>query len=132
MRVNLTLVVSGASGKERACQCGRGDIRNVGSTPGLIPWRRAWQPTPVLVPGESRGQRSLGGYSPWSRKESATESDLQRTSLDIGMGWEGVGRVLCVSEDLWVQLVGPLGSFTPGTVLLIYPHISWFLLYLSF
>ena len=25
-----------------------------------------------------------------------------------GMGWEGVGRVLCVSEDLWVQLVGPL------------------------
>ena len=49
-----------------------------------------------------------------------------------GMGWEGVGRVLCVSEDLWVQLVGPLESFTPGTVLLIYPHIARFLLYLSF
>ena len=72
--VNLILVVSGASGKERACQCRRRDIRDVGSTPGLIPWRRAWQPTPVLVPGESRGQRSLGGYSPWSRKESATEA----------------------------------------------------------
>ena len=26
---------------------------------GKIPWRRAWQPTPVLLPGESHGQRSL-------------------------------------------------------------------------
>ena len=29
-----------------------------------IPWRRAWQPTPVFLPGESCGQRSLVGYSP--------------------------------------------------------------------
>ena len=35
-----------------------------------IPWRRKWQPTPVLLPGESHGQRSLVGYSPWGRKES--------------------------------------------------------------
>jgi len=28
------------------------------------PWRRAWQPTPVLFPGVSHGQRSLVGYSP--------------------------------------------------------------------
>ena len=28
-----------------------------------IPWRRAWQPTPVFLPGESHGQRSLAGYS---------------------------------------------------------------------
>ena len=27
-------------------------------------WRRKWQPTPVLLPGESRGQRSLAGHSP--------------------------------------------------------------------
>ena len=31
-------------------------------------WRRKWQPTPVLLPGESLGQRSLAGYSPWGRK----------------------------------------------------------------
>ena len=31
---------------------------------GKIPWRRAWQPTPVFLPGESHGQRSLVGYSP--------------------------------------------------------------------
>ena len=29
-----------------------------------LPWRRAWQPTPVFLPGESHGQRSLGGCSP--------------------------------------------------------------------
>ena len=30
-----------------------------------IPWRREWQPTPVFLAGESHGQRSLAGYSPW-------------------------------------------------------------------
>ena len=37
-----------------------------------ILWRRAWQLTPVLLPGESHGQRSLVGYSPWGHKESDT------------------------------------------------------------
>ena len=37
---------------------------------GKIPWRREWLPTPVLLPGEFQGQRSLAGYSPWDRKES--------------------------------------------------------------
>ena len=37
---------------------------------GQIPWRRAWQPTPVFLPGESHGQRSLADYSPWGHKES--------------------------------------------------------------
>ena len=37
-----------------------GDVRDIGSIPGFgkIPWRRAWQPTPVFLPGESHGQRS--------------------------------------------------------------------------
>ena len=30
-----------------------------------IIWKRAWQPTPVFLPGESHGQRSMAGYSPW-------------------------------------------------------------------
>ena len=48
---------------------------NVGD-PGSIPeWGRSpgegkWQPTPVLLPGESHGGRSLVGYSPWGPKES--------------------------------------------------------------
>jgi hypothetical protein len=35
---------------------------------GKIPWRRERQPTPVFLPGESQGQRSLVGYSPWGHK----------------------------------------------------------------
>ena len=35
----------------------------------FILWRRKWQPTPVLLPGESHGQRSLAGCSPWGRTE---------------------------------------------------------------
>ena len=37
---------------------------------GMIHWRREWQPTPVFLPGEFHGQRSLAGYSPWCHKES--------------------------------------------------------------
>ena len=42
-----------------------GDIIDMGLIPvsGRFPWRRAWQPTPVFLPGESHGQRSLVGYS---------------------------------------------------------------------
>ena len=42
----------------------------------LATWRRKWQPTPVFWPGESHGQRSLVGYSPWGRKESDTTERL--------------------------------------------------------
>ena len=51
-----------------------GDIREAGFNPwvGQISWRRAWQPTPVFLLGESHGQRSLAGYSPWDHKESDT------------------------------------------------------------
>ena len=33
-----------------------------------IPWRRKWQPTPVILPEKSDGQRNLAGYSPWDCK----------------------------------------------------------------
>ena len=62
----------GSVGKESTCNAG--DIGDIGSIPGLgrFPWRRAWQPNPVFLPGESYGQRSLAGYSPWGYKESDT------------------------------------------------------------
>ena len=41
-----------------------------------IPWRRAWQSTPVFLPGESHGQKSLVGYSLWGPKESDTTKRL--------------------------------------------------------
>ena len=45
------------------------------------PWRRAWQPTPVLLPGESHGQRSLEGYSSWGRKELDTTEEMHENNL---------------------------------------------------
>ena len=39
-------------------------------------WRRKRQPTPVFLPGESHGRRSLVGYSPWGREESDTTERL--------------------------------------------------------
>ena len=39
-------------------------------------WRRQWHPTPVLLPGKSRGRRSLVGCSPWGRSESDTTERL--------------------------------------------------------
>ena len=61
------------SGKQLICQCKR-----CGFNPwvGKILWRRAWQPTPVLLPGEFHGQRSLASYSPWGCKESDTTERL--------------------------------------------------------
>ena len=69
----------GTSGEEPACQC-----RRRGSDPWVskIPWRRAWQPTPVVLPGESHGQRSLADYSPQSRRESETTEALWHTGSD--------------------------------------------------
>ena len=62
----------GTSGKEPASQCRR--CKSLGFDPwvGKIPWRRAWQLTAVFLSGESHGQRSLGGYSPWGCKELDT------------------------------------------------------------
>ena len=46
-----------------------------GQSLGQIPWRRKWEPTPVFLSGESHGQRSLAGYSPWDHEElDATET----------------------------------------------------------
>ena len=43
---------------------------------GKIPWRRAWQPTPIFLPREFHGQRRLAGCSPWGCKELDTTEQL--------------------------------------------------------
>ena len=64
----------GAGGKDPACQCRRHKRRGFCPWAGKIPRRRAWQPTPVFLPGESQGQRILVGYSPWDTTEQLTFS----------------------------------------------------------
>ena len=61
---------SGARGEEPICQCWNHKRPRFYPCVGRIPWRRAWQPTPIFLPGESRGQRSLASYSPLGRKGS--------------------------------------------------------------
>ena len=68
-----------ASGEEPACQCRRCKRHRFDPWVGKIPWRTAWQPTPVFLPGESNGQRSLVGYSPWGHKESDQSNLAQHT-----------------------------------------------------
>ena len=46
---------------------------------GRIPWRRPWQPTPLSSPGESHGQRSPVGCSPWGGRESDTTEATEHT-----------------------------------------------------
>ena len=50
----------------------------------MIPWRREWQPTPIFLPGESHGQRSLAGYSPRGLKELDM---TERLALSLSLGF---------------------------------------------
>ena len=83
---------SGVSDKESAYQCRR--CRRYGFHPqvGEIPWRRAWHPTPVFLPGESHEQRSLAGYSPWGHKELDITECLSNFLLSEGTGDPRVER----------------------------------------
>ena len=67
--VGGSLVKKKKKKKKPVCQC-----RRHGFDPWSrkIPWRRKWQPTLVFLPGKSRGQRSLVGYSEWGHKELDT------------------------------------------------------------
>ena len=73
-------------------QCGRPGLN---PWVGKIPWRRKWQSTPVLLPGESHGWRSLVSYSPRGCKESDTTEQLHLTSPHLNATranagvWEG-------------------------------------------
>ena len=80
---------------------------SVQSQIGKIPWRRAWQPTPVFLPGEFHGQRSLAGYSP-SR---------------VGLDWAEKSTSLGRNQPVWLRLTlrtapelflqGPLPAASP-------------------
>ena len=71
----LTGSPGGARGKEPACQRRRQKRHRVGK----IPWRRKWQPTPVLLPGESHGQSNPAGCSPWVTQSRTRLSDSALT-----------------------------------------------------
>ena len=71
--------LGGSCGKESENQCRR---HKFNPWVWKIPWRRKWQPTPVFLPGESHGQTSLEGYSPWGHKESDRTEQLNNNKLN--------------------------------------------------
>ena len=83
----------------------QGMRRNFDAWIRKIPWRRAWQRTPVFLLGESQGQRSLAGYSPWGCKESdmteVTQHSLQMPPAEL---WKSY-MILAVPTNLQCQLV---------------------------
>ena len=74
----------------------------MGSIPGSRrssgEWK--WQPTPVLSPGESHGQMSLVGYSPWGHKDSDTTEQL--SSIHPSQIW--------IVVQMWLQQPNWLNS----------------------
>ena len=76
-KAEIRLFPNSSVAKVSTCQCRRCMFH-----PWVrkIPWRRKWQPTPVFLPGESHGQRSLAGYSPLGCKSRTRLSDFTFTS----------------------------------------------------
>ena len=73
----LNTLPSGSDGKERVCHAGDpGLIPGLGRSPG-----RKWLPTPVFLPGESHGQRSLVGYHSWGLRCLPSVSHSTRCSI---------------------------------------------------
>ena len=84
----VALVVKNQKTKNKKPTCQRRRPKRFRFDPWVrkIPWKRAWQPTPVFLPGESHGQRSLTGYSPWGCKELDTTAVTQHArTLLVGM-----------------------------------------------
>ena len=93
----------GSNGKSICLQCGRPWFD---PWIGKIPWRRKWQPTPVLLPGKSHGQRSLVDYSSWGCKASDMTERLHFLSLSLKEGTRPA-PLLTVAK-IW-QLMAALG-----------------------
>ena len=72
--------------KELTCQ-NAGDLGLIPGS-GRFPWRRAWQPTPVFLPGESHGRRSLEGYSLWNRRVRTDLATKQRSHWPSTKCWK--------------------------------------------
>ena len=100
----------GSVGKESTCNAE--DLGSINPWSGRIPWRKAWQPTPVFLPGESHGQRSLAGCSPWGHKE-LDMTELLNTAQQLKTIQICSLRVY-VSQGSRHRRVKPLHMFSQG------------------
>ena len=84
-----------------------------------IPWKREWLPTPVFLPGESHGQKSLVGYSQWGHKElDMTERLSTHLSLSIQRNVWFLFSFF-KSKPLWAFNLKPIDNYLNITILII-------------
>ena len=77
-----------------------------------MPWRKAWQPTPVFLSREFHGQRSFADYSPWGRKESDLTEWL---TILVSLSWDKYKEVPFSSvAQSCPTLCHPMNRSTPG------------------
>ena len=101
----------GAGGKEPICQCRRHKRHGFDLWVRKISWRKAWQSTPVFLPGESNGQRSLAGFSPWGRRFPR-----------VGHDWCDFA---CTYALYYIVFVGGKGRFTKLNNIWVIKAIIW-------
>ena len=66
-----------------------------------VPWRRKWQPTPVFLPGEFHGQRSLVAYSPWGRKTIGYSlANKQQQTIFTDYRWINIQFIILFYSDI--------------------------------
>ena len=83
--------------------------------PPSASWRWQWQPTPVLLPGKSHGQRSLVGCSPWGHGESDTTEQLHFHALEKAMATHSsvlAWRIPGTGGAWWAAIYGVAQSRT--------------------
>ena len=107
--VFVTLWSSDTSNKEPTCLYRRCRRHRFNPWVRKIPWRRAWQPTPVFLPGESQGQRGLTSCSPWVCSPWVY---VQR----VGCDWSDLAhstqhtRDPCQARGMWLLALNSHGS----------------------
>ena len=76
-------------------------------------WRRKWQPTPVFLPGEFHGRRSLVGYSPWGRKElEYTKSQTRLSDFTITFHFHALEKEMATHSSVLAWRIP--GTAEPG------------------
>ena len=80
---------------------------------GKLPWRKAWQPTTVFLPGEFHGQKSLVGYSLWGCKETDMTEMTQHAPTNLE---PGQARLVSHNSQRISSLIsGSVSSLSSGT-----------------
>ena len=98
---NASIMLCGLPQWLGGLQCKRCRRPRLNPWVGKIPWRRAWQPTPIFLPGEFHGQWSLAGYSPWACHITDTTEATEHAHMHITL-W---------GSFIYLNLVHPIDEY---------------------